>query len=200
MSYTVPANFGRSVPRARPGTVTWSAVLLFAVAAIHLIDAAMDVAAFRAFAGEYRESFGDDLDAGRYLVGPVLINAVFAVLFTVLAFTNLRGFNASRIVTWVVAPIALCCAGTNLFATGISGMVTDSVLESLEETDPLGAEYIRQLAAAQPDWYAPVMIVLPALTIAALIVVIILLALPASNAYFNSPRRARPEPAYPPVQ
>lgn len=198
MSYAIPENAGGDAPRVRPAAVTVSSVLLLVVAALYLLSVIVSLSQLGTLTDVYRDVYGEDPDA-LVMANAILdsgLYVVFAVAFAVLAFTNLRGFNASRIVTWVAAGVALCCSGVGLLAQGAMSVL----LESAEEADPLAAEFVRRLEEAQAGWASAVSIVAVVLSILSLIAVIILLALPASNAYFRKQPPTAEAPPYPTVQ
>ena len=52
--------------------------------------------------------------AGLLAIGGAVVQLLFAAGFVVLGLLNSRGRNASRITTWVIGGLGVCCAGINL--------------------------------------------------------------------------------------
>ncbi len=199
MSYAMPENPGGSAPRVRPATVPVSTVLMLVVAALLILGLISGLLQFGTSMDVYREVYGEGMDVASVsgLVLGLVINGLLAVAFVVLAFTNLRGSNASRITTWVLAGIGLCCSAGGLAVQGSMGALMDAV----SDVDPLAEEYARRLEEAQADWIPVVGTISTVVILLSLIAVIILLALPASNAYFRKqPPPAAEVPPYPTVQ
>jgi hypothetical protein len=87
----------------------------------------------------------------------------------------------ARIITWVVLGISLCCNGLGLLGAAAGGML--SAPESSSGIDQ--QELQRRIEDAVPGWYNPVTYSLLGLSILASLAGVILLALPAANAYFR---------------
>jgi hypothetical protein len=191
LSYVVPQ------PR-RPGTVTASGYLLFLVAALIVTNAVVSATTIGPLTDVLRKAYDqagvpnpDQLVSfvqGIY-VGTIVLYVLFGVGYAVLAPLNLRGKNAARIVTWVLGGLGVCClgcgtagaAGGNSFSNGFSqGSAGDGA-----KIDT--AEITRELNDALPPWLAPVQTTITVVGLLALLAVILLLALPASNAYFRRP-------------
>jgi hypothetical protein len=198
MSYAAPGQ--PAEPKTRPATVTAATWLLLGVAAVFLLTAVLAIGFAGTFGDIYEEAYaGTDLeDIGRALgigatVGGAVVNLLFAAGFVVLALLDYRGKNPARIVTWVVGGLALCCTGVGLLTSSLSGAMGGNV-----EGGPSPAEIQRMLEAALPGWYFPLSVTLTALSLLALLVAVILLALPPSNEFFRKPAPpAEPPPPYP---
>jgi hypothetical protein len=121
----------------------------------------------------------------------VVIAILFAVAWIVLGMLNARGKNPARIITWVLGGIFLCCTGFGLVGNAFSSMFTPGSANGVDQ-----AEIQRQINAALPGWYRPVSITLSVVEILAVLVALILLALPASHPYF---RRPAPQSWQPPM-
>ncbi|SNT65014.1 hypothetical protein SAMN05421812_11989 [Asanoa hainanensis] len=188
--------------RARPpGTVRISSYLLYLTAAIAVVSMAVSFSTIGAVREVYSDAFAD-VEMGEsvdtFVVGGIIVIGVLTLLvaigLVVLSFLNLRGKNVARIITWVLGGVyLLCCGGLSLAgASGFGGA-------SSTDGGPDPAEIERQLDAALPDWYGPVNVVLQVIPILAVLVALILLALPASNEWFK-PKAATwepPTPGYP---
>jgi hypothetical protein len=188
-------------PSARPTVVTAASILLYAVAGA---QALMGVALLVTL-GSVREAFqntlgSSDLDSemGAVVTATMVTIAVvylfIAIGLVVLATFNGMGKNPSRIVTWVFAGIGLCCNVLSLFDS-VPSMVTSSAGSSGTGSDQFERQFEAEIALGMPGWFVPVMAVLALVTVAGLIAVIIMLALPASNAYFR--KAAVWNPGYP---
>jgi hypothetical protein len=206
-----------SADRVRPSTVTISSYLLYFVALLQLIGALTTFAIVGTYQRVFNEAFeGTEAEgAGSTiavisLVVPVVLGVLLAVGLIVLATFNNRGRNGSRITTWVIGGILLCCSGFGVLGSAFSSSMNFGSGTS-DPNVPDSAEIQRRLEDELPGWFNPVSITLSVLTVLALLGAIILLALPASNAFFRKqpagweppvPGSAYPgypqEPGYPP--
>lgn len=93
--------------------------------------------------------------------GGACLTVAAAIIFGVLAFFLLRGANVARIITWVLGGLSLCCTGF-----GVIGLAM-------------------MAAAKLPGAYIGTVVVTGGLSFVITIVVIVLLALPVSNAFFK---------------
>lgn len=191
--------------RRRPAPVTLAWSLLLLVSCLLLVEAA----ALVGFMGGLREEvhrsateagldeFGAEM-LGPFAIGTaVVLTAVTviaaAVLFT-LALLVRSGNFVGRILTWVAAGLSLTCSTCSL---GTGRSATYSGLGEVHGTtsDSTGRyEFARRLPELYPAAYQYLSLAAGLIIIVSLILVIILLALPAANAYF---RRQRTQPAYP---
>lgn len=183
--------------KARPGAVTASSYLLYLAAALQVLSLIMMLAVFSDVQSAYEAAFeGTDLDgaatvATAALVGSALFGLLVAVGLVVLAILNNRGKNPARIVTWVVGGIYLCCAGFSLMGNALGGAVGAG--PSGGGNVPDQEEIQRRLDETMPSWFEPVNTLLSVISLLALLVALILLALPAANEFFK-----RPAPAWEP--
>ncbi|WP_018217899.1 hypothetical protein [Salinispora vitiensis] len=112
-----------------------------------------------------------------------VVELLFAVGIVVLALLNNRGMNPARIITWVVGGITLCCVGV-----GMASFAVGNMLEIDASGDVVSPEELnRRLEEVLPSWYEPVLT--GALGAIALLVALILLALPKSNEFFRKPQQ-----------
>lgn len=198
---------------ARPGSVTISSYLLYLYAALGLIAVVVNLSQISTTSDVYRDAYeGTSADGAETFVTVTsvvvsVIGLLFAVAFVVLAIFNNRGKNPSRIVTWVLGGISLCCSGVSLAGTAFSSSMSFDTGDS----DVPDASVIQdRLEDALPGWYMPVTITIAVISLLALLVALILLALPPSNQFFRKPApvweppipgAAYPGyPAYPPAQ
>lgn len=182
--------------RARPSSVTTSSYLLFLVAAIQVFTLISLLAVMGTFTEVYDNAYADTemAEAGSTmvaisLVGGTIISLLVAAGLVVLALLNNRGKNPARIVTWVLGGIFLCCSGFGLVANAVGGAMMGSPT-STDPNVPDSAEVQRMLEEAMPGWYTPVTTLLGVVSFVALLVALILLALPPSNEFFRKPQAA----------
>jgi hypothetical protein len=188
--------------RVRPATVTAATWLLLLVAVTLVASAVLAFSQAGTIADVYREAYaGTDIEdstdviAAASSVGGGLFSLLLAAGFVVLALLDHRGKNPARIVTWVLGGVGLCCVGGGLALTGLTSGIQ---MDTADGPDP--AEVQRMLDDALPAWYSPVSLTLTIAALLALVLALILLALPPSNAFFRKPTQAvEPPPGYPPV-
>jgi hypothetical protein len=122
-------------------------------------------------------------------IAVAVIYVIVAVGFLVLGLLNLRGANAARIVTWVIAGLGVLCFGclASLSAAG-GGMSSRS--GNVEGVDTQRAT--EEINNSVPAWSRPTSLAVLVIIVLAMILVIILLALPSSNAYFRREPVAEP--------
>jgi hypothetical protein len=195
---------GTSAPRSRPTVVTVSSYLLYFSAATSIISAVLSLTTIgtirRVYADLYTGTSGagtESLVVAASVVG-VVINILFAAGLAILAIYNNRGRQGARISTWIVGGIFLCCNGFGLLGNAAtSGMNLDAGNTS----GPSASDVEARLSDELPGWFTPVSTLLTVLTVLALLGAVILLALPAANAYFRKPQVAwdplNPYPGYP---
>jgi hypothetical protein len=190
-------------PQARPGTVTLSSYLLWAAAAVSLIGGILTLTTVGKMSEALSDLFAGGSAAGTesIIVGAavagVVVNILVAAGFVILSIFNNRGRNGARITTWVLGGLMLCCSGFGLAGTALtSGMNTGSA------GGPSQEEIDSRLDAVLPSWYEPLSMILTVITLLSILGAVILLALPASNAFFRKPAAggfdpSLPYPAYP---
>ena len=189
----------------RPAVVTVSSYLLYAAAAVMLLNALISLAFIGTTADVTRDAYrGTAAEGAEGVVVAVGVAAavlyiLFAAGLAILALFNNRGKNASRIVTWVVGGLAVCCGGLG----SLGGAVGNSMSmgsASGGANMPDAAETQRRLDEALPGWYTPVTTTLMVLLSLCALAAVILLALPAANAFFRRPAATWNPPAqgYPP--
>jgi len=195
-------------PSARPTTVSVSAYLLYATAALSLIGSLISLTTIGTTSEVYKQAYAGTVAEGTdsiiliATVGGLVINILFAAGLAVLAIFNNRGRQGSRVTTWVLGGIVLCCSGV-----GLAGTAATSAFETSGSTaGPSAREIQEQLTEALPRWYGVVTTTLSVLMLMALLASLILLALPASNNYFRAIKMMRqgggwdpsmPYPTYP---
>ncbi|GGM02276.1 hypothetical protein [Micromonospora yangpuensis] len=184
--------------RARPSVVTISSYLILAFAITQVIGLILSFLTIGPTRDAFQEAYqGSDPDGAATLanvgvafaIGASVLVVLLAVGLFVLAMLNNRGKNWSRITTWVVGGVLVCCSGGGLIS-GAAGMAGNQSGGDID-TDALQ----RRLEADLPSWYNGVSMTLSVLGLLALLAALILLALPASNEFF----RNKPQGWEPPV-
>jgi hypothetical protein len=182
--------------RGRPTVVTAAGSLLFAVAGLLVVDVIVSGATFSTAVHNVDTTYAgqpthDNIVATAELgIGfAMAFNVVLAVLFGVLAVFDLRGNNGMRITTWAVGGVGMLCLGCSF------GNVTASTFQQNGTTSQAAAVKIRNVV---PAWAGYTEVVVNITALLALVIVIILLALPASNAFFRkTPPMTVGYPGYP---
>jgi len=192
---------------ARPTTVSLSAYLLFATAALSLLGALISLTAINTISDVYKAAYAGTAAQGTESVvviasvGALVVNILFSAGLAILAIFNNRGRQGSRITTWALGGVILCCSGI-----GLAGTAATNALDTANSAGgPNPREVQERLDAALPSWYGPITTTLSVLMLLALLASLILLALPASNAYFQAVKAMRqggwdpsmPYPVYP---
>ncbi|GAA3394165.1 hypothetical protein [Cryptosporangium minutisporangium] len=168
--YAAPPPVPGQEPRPpRPTTVTAAAGILVGLAVLSLISVIVSMLTrdtVQRATDEYLEANNTTSGGSSTLqeVIGIVFGLLFAAAFVALALGVLRGSNVARIITWVVSGLALCCVGVG---TAASLLVI--------------AKYL-------PGGYLAYSYTLTAVELIGFIAVIVLLALPASNAYFRKPQ------------
>lgn len=183
MSYTVPS----PAPRARPSTVRLAVTLLYAAAVLEVINVILTLLYASKIADATKRVYEQaGVKAGASL-GPivdVIVGFVIVVILVLLGYFVGRGNQVARILTWVVGGIAFCCS---ILALG-SALFQESLWDQARKTNPqlpTWDEYQKIVYTDVPGWYRPVTTVVSILLLLAIIVPIVLLALPASHPYFR---------------
>ncbi|MFG2101474.1 hypothetical protein ACGFJ5_12800 [Micromonospora echinaurantiaca] len=113
-----------------------------------------------------------------------LVTALLAVTFLVLAGFTAVGVNGARIASWACGPFLVCCATVGILRTPRPL----SLIYSPDDLDRIG-ELARE---RMPDWLEPLLVVLGAGAPLAMLVALLLLALPPANAFFRRPVSVAP--------
>jgi hypothetical protein len=174
--------------------VTVSSYLLYLVAALQVISSILAFAFVGDIQAVYDDAFsevegGDAVAAftGGILIGVSVLGLLVGAALVVMAIFNNRGKNASRITTWVVGGIFLCCSGSGLAGQAGGGFNFGG---PQDPNMPTNDELQEMLSDAVPSWYLTGSLILTAVGVLALLVALILLALPPSNEFF---RKRQPE-------
>jgi xanthine/uracil permease len=192
-----PESTGPAAPATRPSTVTAAVYLLYLGAAIAVLSALMSFALMSNFRTALREAYeGTSLesqaDAGLFgVIGAAVISLVIGAVLVLLAVFNGKGKNWARITTWVVGGIYLCCIGIGLAFSGLAGNMGGGDNNQGPTPEQVNEAMERNL----PGWYQSLSTPLTVVSLLAVLGTIILLALPASNAFF---RKKPEEPVWQP--
>ncbi|GAA1849024.1 hypothetical protein [Asanoa iriomotensis] len=180
--------------RRAPGPVRGAAVLLILMAVGGLVYGAIGLALMPGIVERFQsaaEAGGvpvDDVNGGTTLLRGVPIAAAFVsvvatVLLVVLAIGIARGTAAVRVATWVVCAIGLVSGAVAAlfgFVQRVGSFDNDAVLVAID--------------GAHPSWWPWTSAALSVLQALGYVVVALLLALPASNAYFKRTPSFPPSP------
>jgi hypothetical protein len=187
--------------RVRPGSVTISSYLLYLCAAIGVLGAVTQLATIGTVSDVYTEAYegttaeGTEGIATASVVVASVLGLLFAAGFVVLAILNNRGKNVSRIVTWVVGGISLCCTGFGIVGTALTSSMNVSTGDGPDPAE------IQDRINSELPWLTPLSLTTSIITLVALLVALILLALPPSNEFFRKPAQVWEPPvpggAYP---
>src|SRR5689334_19504872 len=103
--------------------------LLFLVAFLELVDAILAFSVYPKISDAIKDAYAgssvqgaEDIVAVSSIIGAV-VNLLFAAGLTVLGILDGRGRNVSRIITWVVGGLSLCCLGAGLGSNALVGSV-----------------------------------------------------------------------------
>lgn len=200
---TVPSDPIQPAAQARPGTVTTSGYLLVAIGLLSFVGVATALASYptihSAFVDVYKGTAAEgSADAVALLTSGLTIatSVLFGIGALILAPLVLKGKQPARIITWVVAGLLICCQGGGLASSGLSGA---SFGQSGTTNGIDMQELQRRLVDDLPNWVRPTELAVGGIMVILGIVVVILLALPASHPFFRKQQAQWAPPAYPTV-
>ncbi|QSB15011.1 hypothetical protein JQS43_01060 [Natronosporangium hydrolyticum] len=203
--FTAPPPPSAPAPRTRPTTVTIAGILMLVVAVAALIYLIASVAALGDLSDGFEAAYeGTELaDIAGVMAASTLIAGVVYLLFgialAILTVFNNQGRNGSRIATWVVGGVGLCCGGVSLIGIAL-GDVTSGMGDTDDPNLPDTEEIVEIMAQYEPGWFAPLTTTSTVIGVLALAAGLLLLALPPSNEFFRKPEQQfQPPPGYPPV-
>ncbi|MGS2613988.1 hypothetical protein ACVCAH_05565 [Micromonospora sp. LZ34] len=183
--------------RSRPGVVTISSYLLILFAVLQLIGLIVTLAtlgtvrevldeAYRGTSANGMQNLADFTIA--VTIGTAIFLVLLSVALAVLGVFNNRGSNGSRIATWILGGLLVCCSGGGLL-TGLAGGGFGGSTGTTNGDAPSPEEIQRRLDEALPGWVTPVTTLLGVLGLLALLAALILLALPKANEFFRKPKQ-----------
>jgi hypothetical protein len=197
-------------PRVRrPATVSVASVLMVLGAVVGLVVATALLVAMGSVVREFRlrattatQAEIDSAAAGirSVFVLTALGTLVLAVAMGVLTYGVMRGTNAARIATLVTVLLALCCGvGTTSYTT--LGRRLNWAGAAGNANEQLAKDLSRAYSDATPSWLVGTTGGLTCLEVLGYIAVILLLLVPASQAYFRKrpalARSGQPQPPPP---
>lgn len=211
MSYTTPPPSGYLVPEqpggspARPGTVSFATFLLYLLALLSIVSAALNIytASFqdkeKLLAIFLEGGYPQDQAEASASLAPVTfyagagVSVVLAILYVVLAIFVGKGKQWARITAWVVSGLGICCG-----LIGLAFLSFESTLTGMADTGGIDVEKVTaDQAALLPSWLTPLTNALSIVSLVACIAVVVLLLLPPSHPYFRKPEPVWTPPAYP---
>jgi hypothetical protein len=170
---------------------------LFVIAALIIVNVIVAIATYPRIMRVAREVYpglanGQDLITALRvaLIVVIIVDILFAGLFVLLGVFDRRGVNGMRITTWVIGGLGVLCLGAGLGTSGVSSTVSSG-------GDPQQREAARRITDATAGAPHAVTVVVDVVGLLALITVIILLAMPASNEFFKSRKQTMVTPGYP---
>jgi hypothetical protein len=183
----------------RPTTVTLAGICQFAIAVLSVATAGVALwlsAKLIAAAQEAvrQQDLGGDIDPAAVLgivkvvlYGSVVAATLPAVLLALFAVFHMGGRNWARIVSWVLAGFGICC-GVLAVPLGGGG---DGVSSTTGNDETSRAIQDAMVSVDVPGWLDPVRTVVTVVTVLLYLAVIVLLALPQSNAWFKARQAER---------
>ncbi|WCN81661.1 hypothetical protein [Micromonospora sp. LH3U1] len=179
--------------RQRPSIVSISSYLLFLFLACQVISLIITLSTIGKTRDALRDAYAGSTAANADQVADVflaialgssILLLLLAIVLGVLALFNNQGRNGSRITTWIVGGIMVCCVGGGLLSNAAGGFAASGETAG---DGPSSAEIQRRLEEALPSWSAPVSLLLGVISLIALLTALILLALPKANEFFRKP-------------
>jgi hypothetical protein len=196
MSYTVATPGGK----ARPATVTAASSLLLLGAAFEVITLVLSILVVSRSLSVLTDEFANSPNAGTartfVIAGAVfwgVVPALFATGMVVLGLLLRKGKNAARIVTWVLAGIAVLCYGCILGGNALTSSISGMGGTPTPHTQAMQ----NRLKDAIPAWQSVASTTATVIVMLALVSVIILLAMPASSDFFRKEQEVWVPPTWP---
>ncbi|GIJ08581.1 hypothetical protein ACFFMR_26805 [Micromonospora andamanensis] len=196
-------SYPEQAPARRPAVVVLAVVTLAVMALGALAYALAGLASVGGTVDRFRTAAGAGADPGQVdavvalLRASVVVSAVLSIvaglLLVGLALGLAAGQPFARVATWVVAGLGVCC-GCGGVATLVLQLATPLEFGDDRET----AELLALVPDAHPSWWIPLTAALSIAQVLGYLVVAVLLALPAANAWFR--RRPAPRPQASPYQ
>ena len=188
MAYTVP--YG--TPRVRPAVVTAAVALLGLAVVGQVVGAGLTMSIAGTMRDAYLEAYqGSEMGADQMAtimnvstIASAIISLVVATAMAALAILDAKGKQPARIVTWVLGGLYSCCMTFSLTGNLIGSAFMP---KSTGGSEPDPTEVTRIVNDALPSWYPSVSMALSVIGLLSVLSAVILLALPAANAYFRKP-------------
>lgn len=158
---------------ARPFTVRLSSALLFGVAGLALLEAVVEVVFVTTDLNTYREAYTGEAGSTFASLTSFTLDLFFAAGVCILAFLTNQGRNNARVVTLVLGGLFLFCGGFGNLSDGLH--------------QPSRSAGVGTLAEVMPAAYGIGIGIVDVLTILMTLGALVLLALPPSNRFFQTP-------------
>jgi hypothetical protein len=189
-------SYPAQAPARRPATVVLAASTLVVMALGALVYAVIGLASLGGTVDRFRATADADpgqVDAAVALVrASVAVSAVLSILAGLLLVGLALGLAArrpaARVASWVVAGLGVCCG-----CGGLATLIVQRAVPLDFGDDRATAELLAGLPDAYPSWWIPLTAALSIAQVLGYLVVAVLLAMPAVNAWF----RRRPAPQRP---
>ena len=170
----------------RPFTVRLSSALLFGVAGLALLEAVIELVFVNTGLSTYRDAYTGETGSAFASLTSFTLDLFFAAGATILAILTNHGRNNARVVTLVLGVLFLFCGGFGNLSEGLHR--------------PSRSAGVGTLAEVMPAAYGITVGILDVLTVVGILGALVLLALPPSNRFFQTPRPFSPPPFPPPSQ
>jgi len=194
MAYPVVSGPVMPGPKPRPAVVTAGSVLILvgalALAVLAIVEFSVLNAAGEALNALYTtpdtKGFGTAV-ALVFFGGAAALDIIFAVTLGILGVFDLRGKRPARIMSWIVGGLALVCCGCGSAVYSGVGFETLPVTQGSNQASdgPTNEQIADALLGALPSWFTGAVLGLVIVMIMTLLIGLILLSLPTSNAYFR---------------
>ncbi|WFE45574.1 hypothetical protein [Verrucosispora sp. WMMD1129] len=188
-------SYPEQAPARRPAAVVLAVSTLMVMALGAFVYAVIGLASVSGTVDRFRATADADADPGQVdaavalLRASVVVSAVLSVLAALLLVGLALGLAtrrpAARVATWVVAGLGMCCG-----CGGLATLIVQRAVPLDFGDDRATAELLARTPDAYPSWWIPLTATLSIAQVLGYLVVAVLLALPAANAWF----RRRPAP------
>ncbi|MEV2237647.1 hypothetical protein [Micromonospora sp. NPDC049891] len=196
-------SYPEQAPARRPAAVVLAVATLVVMALGALVYAVIGLASVRGTVDRFRAAAGAEADAGQVdavaalLRASVVVSAVLSIIAGLLLVGLALGLAtrrpAARVATWVVAGLGMCCG-----CGGLATLIVQLAAPLDFGDDQATAELLALVPDAHPSWWIPLTVALSIAQVLGYLVVAVLLALPAANAWFR--RRPAPQQQASPYQ
>ncbi|MTK02555.1 hypothetical protein [Micromonospora sp. CP22] len=190
-------SYPEQAPARRPVAVTLAAATLAVMGLGALTYAVLGLASVQGTVDRFRSTAGTDVDSGQVdalaalLRASVVVSAVLSIfaglLLVSLALGVAAGRPAARVVTWVVAGLGVFCG-----CGGLVMLIVQRAVPLEFQGDHDTAELLNLSSDAHPSWWIPLTVALSIAQVLGYLVVAVLVAMPAANAWFRRPPAPRP--------
>lgn len=159
---------------SRPFTVRLSSALLFGVAGLAVLEAVLDLVFVNTGLSAYRDAYTGSTGSAFASLTGFTVDLFFAAGAAILAILNNHGRNNARVVTLVLGGLFLFCGGYGNLSDGLHR--------------PARSAGVGTLAEVMPAAYGITTGIVSVLTVLGTLAAMVLLALPPSNRFFQTPR------------